>query len=152
MQFAAIEREEYLMADPKFYPEVWEDWKTLKTKEHALELKELILSNREEPSGAKDLPPLYPDETTHRATADSEGNVCNLKHTLGSSSGVVTPGLGFMYHSHRLSFAPRPNRRKSVAARKFWPLGGSPTTVAKDGKPIILTGSPAGPHGSTAEL
>jgi gamma-glutamyltranspeptidase/glutathione hydrolase len=152
MQLATIEREEYLMADPKFYPEVWEDWKALNTKEHSLELKELILSNRETPPAPRDLPPLYPDETTHLAAADSEGNVCNLKHTLGDSSGVVTPGLGFMYNNHMLSFDPRPNRRNSVGPGKFGPLGGSPTTVAKDGRPIILTGSPAGERGSTAEV
>ncbi len=43
-------------------------------------------------------------DTTHLVVADSDGNIVNLTHSLGSSSGVITDGLGFMYNNCMMVF------------------------------------------------
>ncbi|MCB1744519.1 MAG: gamma-glutamyltransferase, partial [Gammaproteobacteria bacterium] len=45
-------------------------------------------------------------ETTHICVADARGNVVNMTHSLGSSSGVVSQGLGFMYNNCMMVFDP----------------------------------------------
>src|SRR5207253_3162712 len=39
-------------------------------------------------------------DTTHVCVVDDGGNAVSLSHTLGSASGVVTPGLGFGYNDY----------------------------------------------------
>lgn len=48
--------------------------------------------------------------TTHLVTADHEGNIVTMTHTLGMMSGVITEGLGFMYNGAMAVFDPRPGR------------------------------------------
>ena len=72
-------------------------------------------------------------ETTHICVADEHGNVVNMTHSLGSSSGVVSEGLGFMYNNCMMVFDPRPGYPGSLAPGKARFSAMCPTTVFKDG-------------------
>jgi gamma-glutamyltranspeptidase/glutathione hydrolase len=75
-----------------------------------------------------------------------------MTHTLGLCSGVVTPGLGFLYNNDMLALDPLPGHRNSVAPGKMAVNGGSPTILLKDGQVAMAIGSPAGARKLTAEL
>ncbi len=83
-------------------------------------------------------------ETTHINVADAEGNCVTLTHSLGSSSGVVTEGLGFMYNNCMMVFDPRPGRAGSLAPGKARFTALSPTIVFDGDKPWLLVGAPGG--------
>jgi gamma-glutamyltranspeptidase/glutathione hydrolase len=88
-----------------------------------------------------------PDSHTHTTqvcVVDSAGNSISLTHSLGSSSGVVTPGLGFMYNNSMINFEPQPNKPNSIAPRKGRATGMSPTIVYKDDQPVLIVGAPGG--------
>ena len=83
-------------------------------------------------------------ETTHICVADARGNCVSMTHSLGSSSGVVTDGLGFMYNNCMMVFDPRPGHPGSLAPGKARFSALSPTIVFKDDKPMLLVGAPGG--------
>src|SRR5437899_3517708 len=92
------EREEHL-ADPLF----------ARVPVEALTAKEYAAAAR----GAHDSP-----TTTQVCAVDDAGNAVSLTHTLGSSSGVVTPGLGFTWNNYLNCFDPRPGRMNSLTPGK----------------------------------
>ena len=67
-----------------------------------------------------------------------------MTHSLGSSAGVVTEGLGFMYNNCMMVFDPRPGRAGSLAPGKARFSAMSPTIVFRDDKPFFLVGAPGG--------
>ena len=73
---------------------------------------------------------------------DDAGNCVALTHSLGSSSGVITPGLGFMYNNSMVNFHPWPGHPNSIAPRKSRTTGMTPTIVYKDGRPVLVIGAP----------
>ena len=89
-------------------------------------------------------------ETTHICVADPAGNCVTMTHSLGSSNGVVTDGLGFMYNNCMMVFDPRPGRPGSLAPGKARFSAMSPTIVfGREGtpdaaKPFFLVGAPGG--------
>jgi len=83
-------------------------------------------------------------ETTQVTTVDHMGNAVSLTHTLGAASGVVTPGLGFMYNGAMHRFNPYPGYANSIAPGKSRITGMSPTMVFKDGKLCLVLGAPGG--------
>ena len=72
-----------------------------------------------------------PSCTTHLSVYDEEGNAVSVTHTLGTSSGVTTPGLGFTYNNSMKLFDPIPGRRNSMAPGKARTTGMVPTIVFK---------------------
>lgn len=85
-----------------------------------------------------------PRETTHICVADSQGNCVTMTHSLGSSGGVITEGLGFMYNNCMMVFDPRPGRAGSLAPGKARFTALSPTIVFKGDDPFLLVGAPGG--------
>lgn len=83
-------------------------------------------------------------DTTHLSVFDQEGNAVSLTHSLGMASGVVTPGLGFMYNNSMMAITPFPGHANSAEPGKARTSGMSPTIVLKDGKPFFIVGAPGG--------
>jgi gamma-glutamyltranspeptidase/glutathione hydrolase len=75
---------------------------------------------------------------------DDEGNAVSLTHTLGSASGVVTPGLGFGYNNYMNCFDPRPGTPNSVHPGKTRVTMMTPTMVFDKGRLSICIGAPGG--------
>ncbi|MBL8698843.1 MAG: gamma-glutamyltransferase family protein [Alphaproteobacteria bacterium] len=83
-------------------------------------------------------------ETTQVSVMDVEGNVVSMTHTLGMQSGVITPGLGFMYNAAMAMFDPRPGRPMSLAPGKKRVSSMAPTILFDGDKPVLVTGAPGG--------
>lgn len=82
--------------------------------------------------------------TTHVTAVDEHGTCVSLTHTLGTPSGVVTEGLGFMYNGAMAVFDPRPGRPGSLAPGKSRFSSMAPSIVFKDDKPLLVLGAPGG--------
>ena len=91
-------------------------------------------------------------ETTHVCVVDDAGNAVSLTHTLGSASGVVTPGLGFGYNDYMNCFDPRPGQPNSVQPGKTRVTMMTPTLVFDRGRLRACVGAPGGTKIVTAIL
>ena len=83
-----------------------------------------------------------PPDTTHVSVVDRHGNCVALTHSLGMSSGAITPGLGFMYNNSMVNFHPLPGHPNSIAPGKGRTTGMTPTIVYRDDKPVLVIGAP----------
>jgi gamma-glutamyltranspeptidase/glutathione hydrolase len=136
-----------MLGDPDFEP-VPQD--QLLSKSYAGELRKAIEDGRELEAAAPVASSRRPEETTHVSVADRAGNAAAITHSLGVSSGVVTPGLGFQHNCHMLMFDPVPGHRNSIAPWKRPITGGGPVLFMKDGHIYLVIGSPAGARKVTA--
>jgi len=85
-----------------------------------------------------------PKDTTHLSVVDGEGNCVAMTHSLAMPSGVMTPGLGFMYNGCMGVFDPRPGRAGSIAPGKARFTSSCPSIVFRGGQPEIVLGAPGG--------
>ncbi|MBP2300501.1 gamma-glutamyltransferase [Azospirillum picis] len=85
-------------------------------------------------------------DTTHVSVIDAHGNAVALTHSLGSPSGAISDGLGFMYNGLMSRFDPRPGRAGSIAPGKRRPSSAAPTIVFKGEEPFIVIGAPGGSY------
>jgi gamma-glutamyltranspeptidase/glutathione hydrolase len=106
---------------------------------------------------ARDIP-LAPegDSTTHFSIIDREGMAVANTYTLEQSYGsrVVVKGAGFLLNNEMIDFNRRPGHtdRKGaigtaanlIAPGKRMLSSQTPTIVARDGKVVLVTGSPGG--------
>lgn len=131
MAWAVADRELHV-ADPRFI-----DIPTgaLTDKHYAAKAREVVTS------GAKAHDRM---DTTHVCVVDDSGNAVSLSHTLGSASGVVTPGLGFGYNDYMNCFDPRPGRPNSIQPGKTRVTMMTPTMVFDRSKLRICIGAPGG--------
>jgi gamma-glutamyltranspeptidase / glutathione hydrolase len=83
-------------------------------------------------------------DTTHVCVVDDGGNAVSLSHTLGSASGVVTPGLGFGYNDYMNCFDPRPGRPNSIQPGKTRMTMMTPTMVFDASRLRVCVGAPGG--------
>lgn len=83
-------------------------------------------------------------DTTHLSVIDADGNCVAMTHSLGLPSGVVSPGLGFMYNGCMSSFDPRPGRAASIAPGKARFSSVCPSVVFDDDGPMLVIGAPGG--------
>jgi gamma-glutamyltranspeptidase/glutathione hydrolase len=136
MAWAFEDRQRYL-ADPKFVPVPVEN---LLDKSYAEAARLQRASGTRWTGGSHVEPP----NTTHVCVIDQKGNAVSLTHTLGSSSGVVTEGLGFGYNNYLNCFDPRPGRANSIAPGKTRVTMMVPTMVF-DGRAMrAVIGAPGG--------
>lgn len=134
------------MADPEFN-DVPVEW--MISKERAAEWRAHIDAGK--PITASFLPTGTPD-TTHVTVVDRQGNCVALTHSLGSSSGVITPGMGFMYNNSMINFHPLPGHPNSIGPRKGRTTGMCPTIVTMGDKPVLVLGSPGATRIITSNL
>lgn len=90
--------------------------------------------------------PVYSEQptTTNITVVDGAGNVAVITHSLGASSGVVTPGLGFTWNNNMNAANPVPGQPNSIAAGKARITGMCPTIVERDGELVLALGAPGG--------
>ena len=140
MKIATVDKDTR-MGDPRFVDIPFDE---LLSKDYARRMADRIKRGektvvpRMNPGGAESR------ETTHICVADAQGNSVSMTHSLGSSSGVVTEGLGFMYNNCMMVLDPRPGHAGSLAPGKARFSALSPTIVFKDDKPYLLVGAPGG--------
>ncbi|PMZ92884.1 MULTISPECIES: gamma-glutamyltransferase [unclassified Pseudomonas] len=101
-------------------------------------------------------PGLEPHQTTHFSIVDKQGNAVSNTYTLNLDygSGVVVKGAGFLLNDEMDDFSAKPG-----AANAFGVIGGdanaiapgkrmlssmSPSLVARDGKVVLVLGTPGG--------
>ncbi|MEO0679264.1 MAG: gamma-glutamyltransferase family protein [Pseudomonadota bacterium] len=139
MKIATVEKDQR-MGDPKFFDIPYEE---LLSDAYADRMAERIKRGEKTPVPRMNSG-YVPTDTTHICVADGLGNCVTMTHTLGASSGVVTPGLGFMYNNSMAVFDPRPGRTHSVAPGKARFTALSPTIVFDGDAPMLLLGAPGG--------
>jgi gamma-glutamyltranspeptidase/glutathione hydrolase len=136
MGWAFADRERHL-ADPKFAEVPVE---RLLDKAYAAEARRRLAAG-ERFAGR---PPLESPATTHVCVVDGTGDAVSLTHTLGSSSGVVTEGLGFGYNNYLNCFDPRPGRVNSLAPGKTRITMMVPAIVFEGERVRAVVGAPGG--------
>jgi gamma-glutamyltranspeptidase/glutathione hydrolase len=139
MKRATTDKERYV-SDPRF---VEVPVARQISKEYARELAGEIKEGRKANITRLQSPSPAPD-TTHVSVVDREGNCVSMTHSLGLPSGVITPGLGFVYNGCMHAFDPRPNRAASIAPGKSRFSGICPSIVFHDGEPFLVVGAPGG--------
>ena len=154
MRRAFAERARYL-GDPDFNPDM--PVARLISKEHARKLRESIDLTR----ASKSTPDRFewtPEgtETTHFSVVDAEGNAVSNTYTLEQwyGSKIVADGAGFLYNNEMGDFNAWPGhtdttgligtRPNLVQPGKRMLSSMTPTIVSKDGKLVMVTGSPGG--------
>ncbi len=96
------------------------------------------------------------DETTHFSVVDAEGNAVSNTYTLegGYGSGVVVRGAGFILNNEMGDFNKKPGETNTtgdigtpanlIAPGKRMLSSMSPAIVTRDGRVVLVTGSPGG--------
>ena len=155
MKRAYADRARYL-GDPAFVNAPIE---TLIAKDYAAGLRASISTNRATPS--KDIVSALPapregSNTTHYSVVDNSGNAVSNTYTLNFSYGVglVADGTGVLLNNELDDFTAAVGASNAYGLVGFEanlpgpgkrPLSSmSPTIVLKDGKPVLVTGSPGG--------
>ncbi|WP_426410542.1 gamma-glutamyltransferase [Bradyrhizobium ganzhouense] len=155
MKRGYADRARYL-GDPAFVKAPIE---TLTAKTYAAELRANIATDRATPSkeivSAAPAPP-EGSNTTHFSVVDSSGNAVSNTYTLNFSYGVglVADGTGVLLNNELDDFTAAVGASNAYGLVGYEPnLPGpgkrplssmSPTIVLKDGKPVLVTGSPGG--------
>ncbi|MDR6212315.1 gamma-glutamyltransferase [Paracidovorax wautersii] len=155
MKLAYADRSEYL-GDPDF---VKIPLKGLTSKNYAASLAKTIDPNVAR-SGKSIKPgqpqPYESDQTTHYSVVDKAGNAVAVTYTLNTNfgSGIVAKGTGILLNNEMDDFSAKPGvanayglvggDANAVAAKKRPLSSMTPTMVLKDGKPVLVTGSPGG--------
>jgi len=103
-------------------------------------------------------------ETTHYSVVDSDGNAVAVTYTLNGNFGAVVmpPGTGFLLNDEMDDFTASPGapnmfglvqgEANAIAPGKRPLSSMTPTIVEKDGRPVLVLGSPGGPRITTAVL
>lgn len=117
-----------------------------------------------DPDSASDSNDIYPGsaapaesvETTHFSVMDAEGYMVSFTTTLNSSYGnkIVVPGTGILLNNEMDDFSAKPNTENqfqllgaeanAIEPHKRMLSSMTPTIVTRDGKPLLITGSPGG--------
>ncbi len=137
LQLVNQDRRDYL-GDPEVIGEG--PGNVLVSRNRAEQLRQAVLAGK---VGGK-TPPYEDHDTTHLTVVDEDGNVASITHSLGAFSGVITPGLGFIYNNAMNRFDPRPGHASSLAPGKARLHLMMPTIAFKDGNVAMALGAPGG--------
>jgi gamma-glutamyltranspeptidase/glutathione hydrolase len=154
MKRAYADRARYL-GDPAF---VEAPIATLIAKDYAAKQRAGIDPDRVTPwtDALSAVPPREGSNTTHYSVVDSAGNAVSNTYTLNYSYGVglVPDGTGVLLNNELDDFTAAPGASNAYGLVGFEanlpgpskrPLSSmSPTIVLKDGRPVLVTGSPGG--------
>ncbi|GAB5410802.1 MAG: gamma-glutamyltransferase [Balneolaceae bacterium] len=154
MRRAYADRAEYL-GDPDFNPEMPLD--KLISKEFAQMRFDNIDFEKASVSDSSKFGQIYDGtNTTHFSVIDKDGNAVSVTYTLEYSYGarIGSPKLGFIFNNEMGDFNPQlgvTNKRGRIGSQpnKIEPgkrmlSSMTPTIVAKDGRPVLVIGSPGG--------
>ena len=154
MRHAYIDRNNYL-GDPDF---VKNPLALLLDKSYAAKIRAAIDPNKAGDS-MKLKPGVEPHEgsnTTHYSIVDKDGNAVSVTYTLNNWFGayVTPPGTGILLNDEMDDFTVKvgvPNlfglvqgEANAIAPGKRPLSSMSPTIVSRDGKPVMVTGTPGG--------
>ena len=137
LQLVDQDRRDFL-GDPEVVGE--EPGRVLISRKRAEELRSAVL----EGVVGKTTPDHEPPDTTHLTVVDRDGNVAAITHSLGGFSGVITPGLGFIYNNAMNRFDPRAGRASSLAPGKARMHLMMPTIAFQDQRVAMVLGAPGG--------
>jgi gamma-glutamyltranspeptidase / glutathione hydrolase len=154
MKRAYADRARYL-GDPAF---VNAPTNVLLSKDYAAKLRAGINIDRATPAAdvTSALPPREGRNTTHYSIVDNGGNAVSNTYTRNFPYGVglVAEGTGVLLNNEMDDFTAAPGASNAFGLVGYEPnLPGpgkrplssmSPTIVLKDGKPVLVTGSPGG--------
>jgi gamma-glutamyltranspeptidase/glutathione hydrolase len=154
MKRAYADRARYL-GDPAF---VAAPVATLIAKDYAAKQRASIDPARATPwtDALSAVPPREGSNTTHFSVVDSRGNAVSNTYTLNFSYGVglVAEGTGVLLNNELDDFTAAPGASNAYGLVGFEanlpgpgkrPLSSmAPTIVLKDGRPVLVTGSPGG--------
>ena len=138
MKTATADKDEFV-GDPRFVDVPLD---RLLDKNYAAERAEFISSGGRSHVERLALPEA--SGTTHLCVVDKQGAIVTMTHSLGMMSGVITPGLGFMYNGCMAVFDPRPGRSGSIAPGKSRFSSMCPTILFDRGRPLLALGAPGG--------
>ena len=125
-------------------------------RDFAAEISTATRATPSEQLGKDVLAPVEGESTTHFSIVDSEGNAVANTYTLQDSYGsyVVVRGAGFLLNNEMTDFNLQPgitDRRgrigtppNVVAPHKRMLSSQTPTIVLRDGKVLLVTGTPGG--------
>lgn len=146
------------LGDPNFNPKM--PLEKLTSKNYASQLRNSINMNKASISDSTHFSAAHlieeSPETTHVSIVDNQGNAVSMTYTLEASYGsrMVVEGAGFLLNNEMGDFNPIPNHTNSkgligtrpnlVEPQKRMLSSMSPTIVVKEGKPVLIIGSPGG--------
>jgi gamma-glutamyltranspeptidase/glutathione hydrolase len=144
-----------LLGDPDFVKNPVEK---LIDKDYAAKIRETISPDRAGISSefGKDVAAHEGSNTTHFSIIDQAGNAVSLTYTLNDWFGarVVAAGTGVLMNNEMDDFTASPGRINSfgivpgeanaIAPGKIPLSSMSPTIITKDGKPVLVLGTPGG--------
>lgn len=155
MKFAYLDRAKYL-GDPDFASAPVD---MLISKEYSESIRVKINPDRAVPSaelGEEILTIEKAKETTHYSVIDKNGLAVSTTYTLngGYGAGVIAEGTGVLLNNEMADFNMKPGYTDDkgligtepnlIAPHKRMLSSMCPTIVVKDGKTILITGSPGG--------
>jgi gamma-glutamyltranspeptidase / glutathione hydrolase len=138
MKRATIDKDRHV-GDPKFVDIPLD---RLTGKEYAAALADEIRARRTADVPRFNVGGSVSRDTTHVSVIDADGHCVTMTHSLGMPSGVITPGLGFMYNGCMGVFDPRPGRVGSLAPGKSRFSSVVPSIVFEGDRPHIVIGAP----------
>lgn len=164
LRLAFRDRARYL-GDPDFAPV---PTRMLTSKEYADTLRGQIDVAKATPNGGAPAAPtgkIESTSTTHLSVLDKDGNAVATTQTVNLyfGSGVMVPGTGVLLNDEMDDFSAQPNNpnafgllgstdANAIAPGKTPLSSMSPTIVTRDGKVILITGSPGGSRIISATL
>jgi len=146
-----------VLGDPAF---VNNPIQRLLSKPYAAALRQAIVADRATPSSQLQAgaAPHEGLQTTHYSVVDGDGNAAAVTTTLNTYFGtqMMAPDTGFLLNNEMDDFASGPNipnifglvqgEANAIAPGKRPLSSMAPTVVAKDGRAVLVLGSPSGPR------